>query len=180
MLKKCMIGILIVVSVVAIAIVAYNNIKPSAKKDDITVEATLQINDTTNNTHKEYLMDINIVKNKDSNVAIYPYIDGLGIMTFSSQEKDGYFVPGSIGSDGVTESIAKMELKNNKLIYDGSDVSLVGFWFPDEAGKYKARIYLDKLDDSQSIKNPVLVCVYLEEKYGKELTWSKIVPVTFK
>jgi hypothetical protein len=125
-------------------------------------------------------MDINIIKSKDSHVAIYPYIDGLGMMTFSTQEKEGYFVPGSIGSDGVTELIAITELKNNGLIDDGKDVSLVGFWFPDEAGKYKARIYLDKFDSFKSIKNPVLVCVYSDEKYGKTLTWSKIVPVTFK
>lgn len=180
MLKKCIIGIIIIVSLVAIVIVAYSNIKPLATKEDITVEATLQINDTTNNTYKEYLMDINIIKNKEGHVAIYPYIDGLGMMTFNTQEKEGYFIPGSIGSDGVTEPIAINELKNNNLIYDEKDVSLVGFWFPDEAGQYKARIYLDKFDSFESIKDPVLVCVYIDEKFGRKLTWAKIVPVTFK
>lgn len=171
---------IIVVSLIVIAIVAYDNIKSSATKEDVTIEATVQINDTSNNTHKEYLIDININKTKNSNLAIYPYIEGLGIMTFSSNEKEGYFIPGSIGSDGVTEAIAISELRNNNLIYEGNDISLVGFWFPYEEGQYKARIYLDKFDDFEEIKNPVLVCVYLEKKYGKELTWSKIVPVTFK
>lgn len=180
MLNKYKIGIIAVVSLVVIVIVSYNNVKPSATKEDITVEATLQINDTTKNTYKEYLIDINVIKNKDCHVAIYPYIEGLGMMTFSTQEKEGYFVPGSIGSDGVTEPIAIAELKNNNLIYDGKDVSLVGFWFPDEDGQYKARIYLDKFESFKAIKNPVIVCVYIEEKYGRELTWTKVVPVTFK
>jgi hypothetical protein len=179
MWKKSIIGVIVVVFFVAIVIVAYSNIKQSVTKEDITVEAILQINNTTHNEHKEYLMDINIIKNKDSHISIYPYIEGLGMMTFSDQEEEGYFVPGSIGSDGITEPTAITELRNNNLIYDAKDVSLVGFWFPDEAGQYKARIYLDKFDSFKEIKNPVLVCVYLEEKYGRKLMWSKIVPVTF-
>lgn len=180
MFSKYKASLIAIVFLVAIIIVACSNIQPSATKEDITVEASLQINNTTNNTHKEYLIDINIIKKKDSHVIIYPYIDGLGMMTYSTKEKEGYFIPGSIGSDPVTESVAITELKNNNLIEEGEDVSLVGFWFPDEAGEYKARIYLDKLDSFKEIKDPVLVCVYREEKYGKELTWAKIVPITFK
>ena len=173
-------GIIVIIFLAALAVVAYNNVKPSATKGDIAAEAALKINDTTNNTYKEYVMDINFTKNKDCSVAVYPYIDGLGMPTFSAQEKEGYFIPGAIGSDGVTEPIAITELKNNNLIDAGKDVSLVGFWFPYEAGQYKARVYLDKFDNFLAIKNPVLVCVYLEEKYGRQLTWTKVVPVTFK
>ena len=181
MSNRYRIGIIIAVVLLAIMlIVEYSKIKPSATKEDITVEATLQINDTTNNTYDEYLVDISIIKNRDSHVIVYPYVDGLGAMAFSTEEKEEYFRPGSIGSDGITEPIAISELKNNNLIDEGKDVSLVGFWFPDEAGQYEARIYLDKLDDFKEIKKPVLVCVYKEEKYGKELTWSKVVPVTFE
>ena len=180
MLNKYKRKMLIGVFLIAVVIVAYCNIKPTATKEDITVEATLQINDTTNNKHKEYLVDINITKNKRSHVIIYPYIDGLGMITFSTNEKEGYFVPGSVGSDGVTETMAITELKNNNLINSGKDVSLIGFWFPNEAGQYKARIYLDKFDSFKAIKNPVLVCVYKEEKYGKDLTWSKSIPVIFE
>jgi hypothetical protein len=43
MLKKCTIGIIIIVALVVITIVAYNNVKPSVTKEDITVEATLQM-----------------------------------------------------------------------------------------------------------------------------------------
>lgn len=180
MLNKYKKRIFIGAFLIAIVIVAYCNIKPTATKEDIAIEAALQINDTANNEHKEYLVDINITKNKDGHVIIYPYIDGLGMMTFITNEKEGYFVPGSIGSDGVTKAIATTELKNNDLINSGNDISLIGFWFPDEAGKYKARIYLDKFDSFKAIKNPVLVCVYKEEKYGKDLTWSKIIPITFE
>lgn len=178
--NKYKIEMIIVVLLAILLIVGYSNIKPSATKKDITVEATLKINDSTNNTHDEYLVDINIIKDRDSHVVVYPFIDGLGAMAFSTEEKEEFFVPGSIGSDGVTEAIAIAELKNKNLINKGEDVSLVGFWFPDEAGQYKARVYLDKLGDFKEINDPFLVCVYKEQKYGKELTWSKVVPVTFE
>lgn len=164
----------------AIVIAVYCNIKPTATKEDITLEAALRINDTTNNEDKEYLVDIDIIQNKESHVIIYPYIKGLGTMAFSTGEKEGYFVPGSVGSDGVTEAIAITELKNKKLIDSVNDVSLIGFGFPEEVGQYKARVYLDKLDSFKGIENPVLICVYKEEKYGKELTWSKVIPITIK
>jgi len=178
--KRYRMGIIISLILLAMFLmVGYSNIKPSATQEDISVEATLQINDTANNTYDEYLVDISIIKKRDSQVVIYPYVEGLGAMTFNSDEKEEYFRPGAIGSDGVTEPIAITELKNSNLIDEGNDVSLIGFWFPDEEGQYKARIYLDKFDDFKEIKNPALVCVYIEEKYGKKLTWSKVVPVTF-
>ncbi|SFP74369.1 hypothetical protein [Caldicoprobacter faecalis] len=125
MFSKYKASLIAIVFLVAIIIVVYSNIQPSATKEDITVEASLQINNITNNTHKEYLIDI--IKKKDNHVIIYPYIDGLGMMTYSTKEKEGYFIPGSSGSDPVTESVAITELKNNNLIEEGEDVSLVGF-----------------------------------------------------
>jgi hypothetical protein len=177
MTKRTRVILVIIICFVIVLGLLYQNMEPSAIAEDIKVDATLQINDTTENTHKEYLMDINIIKSKDCHVIIYPYSQSIGVMTYSTNEKEGYFIPGSIGSDGITERVARTELRKNNFIQDNDEVSFVGFCFPDEAGTYKARIYLDKFDDFSELDNPVLVCVYIEEKFGKQLTWAKVVPV---
>ena len=102
-------------------------------------------------------------------VAVYPYIEGLGNMNFSKDDIEEYYLPGSIGCDGVTEPIAINELKNNNLIENVKDVSLTlgGFWFPYEAEEYKSKIYLDKLNTFIKVKNPVLVCVYTEKNMAR-------------
>ena len=167
----------IVIGVILISIVSiwYKNIKPSANQNDIVVEAILEPNNTDINDYDEYLLNIKMTKNKNCQVVVYPYIEGLGNMNFSKGD-----LQGGIGSDGVTELIAITELKNNNFIDNRKDISLCGFWFPYEIGEYKSKIYLDKLDTFKNIKNPVLVCVNTEKKYGKELTWSKVVPITIK
>ena len=132
------------------------------------------------NNYKEYLLSIKMTKNKDCQIAVYPYIDGLGQMSFSEKDKEDYYVPGSVGSDGVTEPIAIKELKKKNIIETGKDVSLIGFWFPDKAEQYKARVYLGKLVNFNAVKHPILVYVYTEKKFGKELTWAKIVPVIIR
>lgn len=159
--------------------IAYNNIKPSAIEEDIKIEATIKINDTSIHLHKDYIIDVTIEKNKESYVFVYPYMDGLGSITYSPEdEKQGYFVPGSIGGSGMIQSIVIDELKENNLIDDTTDLSVVGLSFPKEEENIKARLYINKLDSFEEMKNPVLVCVYSEKKFGKVLSWSKIVPVT--
>lgn len=167
----------IVIGVILIPTVSiwYKNIKPSANQSDIAIEAMLELNNTDINNYDEYLLNIKMTKNKNCRVAVYPYIEGLGNMNFSKGD-----LQGGIGSDGVTEPIAITELKNNNLIDNRKNVSLIGFWFPYEIGEYKSKIYLDKFDTFKNIKNPVLVCVYTEKKYGKNLSWSKVVPITIK
>jgi hypothetical protein len=177
---KYRIGIIIIMFLVAAVFIKYRNIEPSAIEKDIIVEATLQLNKTDKNKHKEYLLDINIIKNIESHVIIYPYLEGLGMITYSSEEKEGYFIPSSIGSDNITKRTAVKELRNKNLVGAEDDIELTGFWLPDEAGQYKAQVYLDKLDNFQEIKNPVLACVYRDEILGRELTWSKIIPITIK
>jgi hypothetical protein len=173
---KFIIGLIIVLA----CIVWFSNIRPSANENDITVEGVLELNYTGICDYKEYLLNIKFIKDKDCHIAVYPYISGLGLISFNDADKIKYFIPGSIGSDGVTESIAIQALENKNLVEHGNDDSLIGFWFPDEAGQYEARIYLDKLENSIKIKNPVLILVYHETKFGKQFTWSKVVPITHK
>ena len=176
LIKKAIISVIIIVAVG----IWHKSLKPSAIHSDIEVEAILELNNTDINNYNEYVLYIKMTKNKDCNVAIYPYVEGTGNMNFGNVDMKEYYIPGSIGSDGVTEAIAITDLENNNLIDIGEDISLYGFCFPDKAGEYKTKTYLDKFDIFKKIKNPVLVCVYTENKYGKELTWSKIVPIIIK
>jgi hypothetical protein len=177
---KYLIEVIVVIILVFIVIIAYKNIEPSVTENDIMIEATLRLNDTDNIVYKEYLLDTNITKNKNCNVIIYPYIEDIGAITYNKKEGDGYVILDSIGSDGITDAIALKEIKNTNLVNAGDDISLVGFWVPEEVGQYKVRTYFGKLDNFQEIINPVLVCVFREEKFGKELTWSKLIPITIK
>ncbi len=181
-LKKVLIGIaaiaIICILIIVAVVIPKNYIKPSSTENDIVVEGVLQPNKTGVCDYKEYMLNIKMVKNKDCHVIIYPYIKGLGDITFSEKDKVGYYLPDSIGSDGITEPIAINKLKNINIIENESNVSLAGFWFQDSAGKYKARAYLGKTDNFTEIKNPLMVCVYTEKKFGKLLTWAKVVPIT--
>lgn len=180
-MKNRFVWIIAILSIIIIAVAIFIlGAKPSATDKDIEIEAVLQLNNTGICDYKEYALSINMIKNKDSNIIIYPYIMGLGQISFSEKGKDDYYLPGSVGSDGITERIAINRLKSENIIQNETDISLIGFWFPDNVGQYKTRLYLSKLDSFTEIKNPVLVCVYIEEKYGKQLTWSKIVPITMK
>lgn len=177
---KAFIGTLIIAIVIIVtAILWYKNIKPSVTADDILVESTLEPNTSDINGDKEYLLRIKMTRNEGSNIAIYPYIEGLSHMSFSKRD-EGYFIPGAIGSDGSTEAAAINELKSKNLFHNVEEVSLAGFYFPEKAGKYESKIYLDKLKGASDIENPALVCVYTEKKFGKKLTWTKILPITIK
>lgn len=179
-LKYLIVIIFIGAIVISTVVILYKSIKPSAIQSDIVVEAILELNNTDMNNYDEYELNIKMTKSKNCQIAVYPYIKGLGNMNFSKGDNEEYFLPGSIGSDGVTEQIAITELKNNNFIEKIEDVSLYGFWFPYEVGEYKSKIFLDKFDTFKKINNPVLVCVYAEKRYGKELTWSKVVPIAIK
>jgi hypothetical protein len=177
---KYLIGIIIVAIIISTIVISYKSIKPSASQRDIVVQGTLQLNNTGSNNYKEYLLSVNITKNKDCHIMMYPYVEGLANISFNEKEEEGYYNPGTVGSDGVTEPIARNELKSNNIAVTSNEISLIGFWVPYEMGQYKAKIYLDKLDTFKGIRNPVLVCVYTEKKYGKKLTWSKVVPLTIQ
>ena len=180
-LKRKIIGIVAAICILVItAVIFINNIKPSSTAEDIEVEGILQLNKTGEINYKDYILNINMIKKKDCQVIVYPYFIGIGTITFNEKEKDGYYLPGSIGSDGVTEPVAINELKNKCIIDRADDFSLTGFWFPNTAGQYKARLYLDRLDNVSEIRDPYLVCVGIENKYGKQFTWTKLVPITIE
>lgn len=107
--------IAIIIIFISIVVLSYYNIKPSASQKDIIVQGVLELNKTGVNSYKEYLLSINMTKNKDSNIAIYPYIEGLGLMAFSEEDRGEFYLPGSVGSGGVTEPIAIKELQRKNV-----------------------------------------------------------------
>ncbi|MDF2943039.1 MAG: hypothetical protein K0S01_1897 [Herbinix sp.] len=171
-------GIIIIVILLLLVIVGYENIKPSALENDIHVKASIRLNDTDNCDHKEYVLDTSMMKDKNCHIILYPYIEGLGMMTYSEIEEEDYFLLNSVGSDGFIEPIAVNALRNSFEV--SKNISLTGFWVPDEVGQYKVRTYFDKLDAFEELNNPVLVCVFYEEKFGKQLKWTKIIPITIE
>lgn len=175
--KPLFIGISITAMLVLTAFAGYKSMKPSVNEKDIAVEAILARNNTGVTNDKEYVLDISMNKNKDCQIIVYPYIEGLGAMAFNNVDDRLYYVPNNIGYDGLTEPVAVDELKKEGAVETGKDISLYGFWFPYNAGQYKTRVYLDETDSFKEVKNPVLVCVYTEEKLGKQFTWAKTVPI---
>lgn len=172
------IGIISMIAIfVLVGSIFYKNIKYSVTESDILVEGALKLNSTGINDYKEYLLEIKMILNKDCHMIIYPYIKDFGPISFGEEVNDNYYVPSSIGRDSFTESTALHELKRNNIIDNEDNISLVGFWVSDKTGQYVARTYLDTLKSIDEIKNPVLVCVYVEEKHGKKLSWSKIIPI---
>jgi intein-encoded DNA endonuclease-like protein len=82
-MKKGKLKYLIRTILISTVSIWYKNIKPSANQSDIVVEAMLELNNTDINNYDEYLLNIKIAKNKNCQVAVYPYIEGLGNMNFS-------------------------------------------------------------------------------------------------
>ncbi len=109
--------IIFIFTIVVAVDISKNYIKPSSTEKDIVVEGVLQPNKTGFCDYKEYMLNIKMIKNKDCHIIIYPYIEGFGDITFSEKDKVGYYLPGSIGSDGITEPIAISELKKVNIIY---------------------------------------------------------------
>lgn len=56
--------------------------------------------------------------------------------------------------------------------------SLIDFGFPDEKGTYKSRFYVNTNRQIESLQEPYLECVYLEQKLWKRITWTTIIPIT--
>lgn len=56
--------------------------------------------------------------------------------------------------------------------------SLIDFGFPDEKGTYKSRFYVNTDRQIESLQEPYLECVYLEQKLWKQITWTTTIPIT--
>ncbi|WP_167957728.1 hypothetical protein [Anaerosporobacter faecicola] len=142
------------------------------KEGDVDIQASLQYD----YAQKGYDLELYISKHRNSHTIIYPYIDGLSIYTFSQTNSSALYVPDSIGYDGITQNKAKERLREKT--YQNSFENLVGFWIPDDEGKYETKLFYPKDNDSAYINNAYVVCVTKTELFGKVYTCSKIVSVT--
>lgn len=77
-LKRKTIGIVAAICILVItAVIFINNIKPSSTAEDIEVEGFLQLNKTGEINYKDYMLNINMIKKKDCQVIVYPYLKEL-------------------------------------------------------------------------------------------------------
>jgi hypothetical protein len=127
----------------------------------------------------EYVLTVEIEKNEDCHVILYPYVLGMGDLSYFISENDTFYIPDSIGSDSNTEQIASNLLKREGLMSDLQSSNLVGFWFPEEKGLYKSRIYFNEEPWFDSIQSPKIVVVYYEERDNLIFTWTKLVDIEF-
>lgn len=137
----------------------------------IKIEAILKLNDNKRVNHKDYVLEIIIDKDFGHNM-IYPYMMGLHYnMTYDSNEKDGYYVPSSMGT---TESDKKMvvdTLKENDI--DSMTDVFIGFNVPEEPGKYKVRMYFQEGEGFAGFNDFHLI--YLNKEEGNY--WTKLIEV---
>ncbi len=103
----------------------------------------------------------------------------MGDLSYFISENDTFYIPDSIGSDSNTEQIASNLLKREGLMSDLQSSNLVGFWFPEEKGLYKSRIYFNEEPWFDSIQSPKIVVVYYEERDNLIFTWTKLVDIEF-
>ena len=119
------------------------------------------------------MLELVINKKEYSNGMIYPYIEGLGHISFNSEDSNELFIPSGVGSD-YTEELAITKLKEEGILSKNQEHSLTGFWCPNEEGNYKMRAYFSESDSFENIINPVLAYVHKENKIDKDLSWVKI------
>lgn len=179
-MKRIIRVILEVIVVMLLLGVAYKiidyNLHASSTADDVSIQAILRKNDSDKYVDCDYILDVSITKNKDANIALYPYIEDEARFTYSEDEDSSPYIPGSIGSDGI--SLSQNDLMIHSNDEDEGVYSLIGFGFPDEKGTYKSRFYVNSDKQLESLQEPYLACVYSEQKLWKQITWTTIIPIT--
>lgn len=165
-MKRVIRVILAVIVVVLLFGVAYKiidyNLRASSTEEDISIQIILRKNDSGKYVDCDYILDVSITKNRDANIALYPYIEDETRFTYSEDEDSSFYITGSIGSDEKAEGL----------------YSLIGFGFPDEKGTYTSRFYVNTDKELESLQEPYLACVYLEQKLWKQITWTTIIPIS--
>ncbi len=165
-MKRVIRVILAVIVVVLLFGVAYKiidyNLRASSTEEDISIQTILRKNDSGKYVDCDYILDVSITKKKDANIVFYPYIEDESRFTYSEEEDSSFYITGSIGSDEEAEGL----------------YSLIGFGFPDEKGTYTSRFYVNTDKELESLQEPYLACVYLEQKLWKQITWTTIIPIS--
>ena len=141
----------------------YNSEKNKAVlPEDIKIEATLKENESENMQDKGYILEVVIDQKKDSQNMIYPYLEGLGNMSFDRKEEEGYFIPSSIGTHGNDVAMIIKTLEENNIIEKNkgfTSSSFIGFGVPKSAGNYKLKMYFDEVDNFNASEKMYLIYV---------------------
>lgn len=180
-MKRILLIICLVLIVLYISFNLYTKSKLAVSPEDIFIEATLKSNDNERLSHLDYMLDIVIRQEKDSQNIIFPFIRGLTNFTFDGKEEEGYFLPGAIWSAGpygemVVEALREQNIINKLESYN--DGSLKYVYVPKEAGEYKLRIYLEEAEDFSGLSDMYLVYVHIEDRtFLPDIRWTKIVEI---
>lgn len=182
-IKYLFTGIAIVLTILIVSLIYYFQ-KELLYKEDVEIVATLKDNDVDSDdyyAYKEYRLEVEISKSKDGIITMFPIIEGVGRASYGKEDTDEYFVPTNIGSTGFVNLIVLDVIEKEKLLENADkNIFLRGLWIPKEAGEFKIRPFMSKLEDFKEVKNPVLICVYHEEIFGIDFSWSKIIPIKYE
>ncbi|MBM7569925.1 hypothetical protein [Aquibacillus albus] len=149
---------------------------PKINPEDVTIEAKLNINENERLSYKDYMLEIVIDKEFGENM-IYPYMEGIGYMSFDSNEaKEAYYLPGSVGTSLSDEEMVHNELRKNNIIDVTDDFqfsSLIGFYTPEDKGRYQLRMYFEKDKNFDGFDDMYLVYLHKED----DNKWSKLIEI---
>lgn len=154
------------VLLIVVSIVYYNNLSPSINSDDIQIEGKITTYD-----ENRFLVELDMVRLKEelADHYVYPIADGLGNMSFI--EDEGYYTPGAIGSWWESEEILK------DSIAEEIDTDTMGFTIPTPKGEYKTKFTIYKIDDFREITVLDVYYVHVEKRFGKDLNWIKKITI---
>ncbi|MFX3631690.1 MAG: hypothetical protein ACE3L7_11325 [Candidatus Pristimantibacillus sp.] len=180
---KKIISIIVVLAVVlATLYYMYNKEKQkAASPDDIQIKATLKINKNERmiDLDYDYMLEVVIDQKKYSQHIIYPYVEGLGRFSLDPKEDEGYYIPGSIGSAGNDEQLVIQAFRDQQIFFTEKDSSsFIGFYFPEEAGVYKMRVYLEEEANFRPSDPMYMAYVHKGDKgWGLDNNWTKLIEI---
>lgn len=173
--------IVISVSIIAGVIRIYIR-KNVISKNDVIINAIATednyiINEKNNEIEKDIKVDISLQKSQKGDLLLYLVIEDTVRMTFDSRDKnnDEFYIPNSIGSDGVSDKLFKDLVDRNEVADIGTELFLKGIPISHNKQEFHLRTYLNKTKDFVGYNNPVIVCVYYKDILGHRYSWTKIV-----
>ena len=196
---------MLIFTVIAISVlfaVGWYRMSPTIKPEDIIITGEVKPNRLSPEpklpTKEGYVVEMYFEKrtNKPLNISdrayfyeIYPYIEGFTMAAWDFYKginangetigSEGYY----FGSDGRTQQIAANKLKEAGIITERDrqqDLSIGGtdgFTYIGEKFPTKVRLYLTPVDKELTSKKAFLVYSHYESRWGKDLSWAKIVPL---
>ncbi|WP_010248478.1 hypothetical protein [Acetivibrio cellulolyticus] len=170
--------ILVIACAIILVVVIVFSFVISSSERDIEITGEIRHNNGNELPKKEYVMELEITKFDDGNDILFPYAESLGGMVVLS---DDFTIP-SLGSDGKSEKMAINKLLSSQYMdVSNNKRNLYGFNIPYKAGKYKCKIYFESDDNSEliAIDKACAVYVHTEKKFFKDLSWSKLIPISY-